>query len=63
MAKLTGNTRYRSERKWGKERLILQVEEAGTHYDYCSGFVDSWKYTSWRDATTEDLTTFNFKDK
>jgi len=58
MKKLTGRTRHRSEKSWGKERLILQVEETWIHSQDLggSGYFDDTTQTAWRDATTEDLT-------
>lgn len=54
--KLTGRTRHRSERRWGKERLILQVECKYTETSHCGGFIDCHPAIGWRDAKTEDLT-------
>lgn len=62
--KLTGNFRFRSEKKcFRAENLVLQVEETGIEYDYCGGFVDSYKSIRWRDAKTEDLLDPILKDK
>lgn len=57
MADLTGRRRFRSETKWGRERLILQVEFKYTRADYCGSYIDCEPAVSWRDATTSDLTT------
>ena len=63
MTKLTGKRRFRSERKWGRERLILQVEETGRDYDYAGGYVHGVDFTRWRDARTEDLTASDAADR
>lgn len=56
--RLTGRTRHRSERSWGKERLVLQVEETWVHSQDLggSGYYDDETRVQWRDATTADLT-------
>lgn len=56
--KLTGNARFRSERSFfGRERIILQVEEGGLLGEKpVAGSVDSHWRSRWRDARTEDLT-------
>lgn len=51
----TGRWRHRSERRWGRERLILQIEERFLHTFYGSGMIDSDWATRWRDAETSDL--------
>lgn len=53
---LTGRRRYRSEKKWGCERLILQVEEVVWRDTNCGSHIDSEKVVVWRDAKTTDLT-------
>lgn len=56
METLTGKHRHRAERRWGRERLILQVEVQTLEMDN-----DPYGYAErverWRDATTADLTT------
>lgn len=52
---LTGRIRYRSETKWGRKILVLQVEENAESDDYAGGYVHTFRYTHWRDATVEDL--------
>lgn len=60
---LTGRVRHRSERRWGRERLILQVEEKALLTEYVAGQIDSeWK-TYWRDAQTSDLAVELLKEK
>jgi hypothetical protein len=54
--KLTGRRRFRSVRKWGREHLVLQVEEEYSDADYAGGFIHTFKGIRWRDATTKDLT-------
>lgn len=53
---LTGKVRLRSERRWGRERLIVQVQERYLRSDNYGGFIDSSVETRWRDAGTEDVT-------
>lgn len=54
---LTGRTRHRVKRTWfGREYLVLQVEETGIRSYSLGGAIDCESYTEWRDATTEDLT-------
>lgn len=52
----TGRRRHRSERRWGRERLILQVEVRGIETTWSGGMIDSQHVNCWRDATTADLT-------
>lgn len=51
--KLTGRQRYRSRKIWGREVLILQVEQHASYYD--PNFCEIEHYTFWRDAKTTDL--------
>lgn len=55
--KLTGRRRFRTIRKWGFQKLVLQVEIVWQDTDYAGGFAHTFKGRGWRDATTEDLTT------
>jgi len=52
----TGRTRHRVDRRWGRERLVLQVEERGLLTTLVGPFPDTESALRWRDATTEDLT-------
>lgn len=56
---LTGNIRYRLKHSWGKQLLVLQVEERvrGVVDDSGGGRVGSREvnYTAWRDGKVEDL--------
>ena len=56
---LTGKTRHRVQRHWGKNLLVLQVEENGKGYylDHGGGRIDTVDFdnTYWRDAKVEDL--------
>jgi len=52
---LTGNTRYRSARRWGREILILQVEEVGSEMVHFGAFIERCGFRRWRDAKTTDL--------
>jgi len=55
-SKLTGRTRYRTQRRlFGRETLVLQVEEYGLTHEYAGGAVDCRWVNRWRDATTADL--------
>lgn len=53
---LTGRTRYRSQRRWGREELILQVEERWVETYSLGGYIDTNDHVGWRDARTSDLT-------
>lgn len=53
----TGRQRYDSRRTfWGREYLVLQIQERGLVASYIGGHVDCEWMTRWRDATTVDLT-------
>lgn len=52
----TGRRRFRVEKKWGQQRLVLQIEETGHEIDFFGGYVDRQHVTRWRDAKVEDLT-------
>lgn len=52
---LTGKTRLNSERRWGRERLVLQVQERGNLHSNIGGRIDTETVTRWRNATTADL--------
>lgn len=52
----TGKKRLKAVRSfWGKERLVLQIQERGLHTWYSAGHPDTDWVTRWRDATTADL--------
>lgn len=53
----TGATRHRSERRWGRERLILQHEFTGMVTRLLGPHPDTETETWWRDATAADLST------
>lgn len=56
-AEPTGLKRLLSIRTfWGRERLVLQIQERGLHTSYIGGHVDTQWVTRWRDATSADLT-------
>jgi hypothetical protein len=55
-AKPTGRTRHRSQRRWGREELVLQIEWRGIHTYSIGGFIDSEWIDFWRDATSADMT-------
>lgn len=55
MSELTGKTRFRHERKWGRSRLILQVEETSWQDTNCGRYIDSERIVRWRDAQVEDM--------
>ena len=52
----TGRTRHTARRSWGRESLVLKVEERGIHTYCVAGHIDSEWSTRWRDAITADLT-------
>ena len=56
MTALTGRLRYRSERRRGREQLILQVEEMVQPTWRGGGKTPPAAVATWRDATTTDLT-------
>ena len=61
---LTGNIRYKPFKKlFGKTKYIIQVEERRivTHYDPHNPLYDKYDYTSFRDATLEDLQKLEIK--
>lgn len=60
---LTGRRRYRVMRKWGREKLVLQVEVTSRETSFIGGYVDHFNWTRWRDATTADLTTTEVVDE
>lgn len=51
----TGRTRFRTSRSWGREFLVLQIEERYLATYYAGGVIDSEYTTRWRDAKVEDL--------
>lgn len=56
-AELTGHWRHRSERAlFGRERLVLQLQERGLLTTYSAGHCDTQWVTRWRDAKASDLT-------
>lgn len=57
MSRLTGRTRHRSVSKWGRELLVLQVEEAGweSQYQFQTGYYVDVEFKKWRDAATTDI--------
>lgn len=53
----TGRQRHVSRRTfWGREYLVLQIQESGLVTSYIAGHVDTEWCTRWRDATAADLT-------
>lgn len=52
---LTGARRFRSERRWGREQLVLQVQERGHRTTNLGGYIDTETTLRWRDARTTDL--------
>jgi len=44
---------------WGRERLVLQLQERGLHTSCSAGQIDTEWVVRWRDATTADLTVTN----
>jgi len=54
--KLTGKQRFRTLTRWGKQYIVLQVEEIGTVPDAYGSHVEMMDVRVWRDATLEDLT-------
>lgn len=59
-AELTGLKRLLSVRSfWGRERLVLQLQERGLHTTCSAGQIDTQWVTRWRDATAGDLTITN----
>jgi hypothetical protein len=59
-AELTGLKRLLSVRTfWGRERLVLQLQERGLHTTCSAGQIDTQWVTRWRDATAGDLTITN----
>lgn len=53
---LTGRTRYRTQKRWLREPLlVLQVEEKQTRTENTPGGVDAFGAIVWRDAKVEDL--------
>jgi len=54
--KLTGKQRFRTLTRWGKQYIVLQVEEAGLRPDYVGGMIEMVDCRVWRDALLEDLT-------
>lgn len=55
----TGRWRHRSEHKWGRERLVLQIEVKRHVIYWSAGGADSRDVVIWRDAVTTDLTVLN----
>lgn len=53
--RLTGNKRFRTLTRWGKQYIVLQVEEIGTVPDPYGPFVEIYNARQWRDAKLEDL--------
>jgi len=53
---LTGKRRYRIEKHWCREYLVLEVEERGLHTYCVGGMIDTEYVTRWRDAKISDLT-------
>ncbi len=61
MMKLTGKTRWRSQRRFsGREELVLQVQWSGTVIEWNGYFADSDDRTEWRDARSEDMPEVGF---
>lgn len=52
---LTGKTRYRHYRSWGKSYIVLQVEVRGIQTDFVGNQVECETINRWRDATVEDI--------
>ena len=53
---LTGRRRYRTQRHWGEDKLILQVEVRGLETEWNCGRAESEWITRWIDAKPEHLT-------
>lgn len=51
----TGRSRYRSQHRWGKEQLVLQVEVSGMVTELLGPHPDTETKTWWRDADSTDL--------
>lgn len=55
MSELTGRTRHRSQRRWGREELVLQVEEGGSEMALIGPYPERMYFTRWRDALSTDF--------
>lgn len=53
--KLTGQKRFRTLTRWGKQYIVLQVEEIGTVPDAYGSRIEIQNVRVWRDAKLEDL--------
>jgi hypothetical protein len=60
--RMTGNLRWRSQRRWGREELVLQVEWDGTEIIWNGYFADSETRHYWSDAKSEDMRFVNLKE-
>lgn len=61
-AEKTGRQRYDSRRTfWGREYLVLQIQERGLVTTWSAGRTDTDWMTRWRDATSADLTVQDVK--
>lgn len=60
--KLTGRKRYVSHKTWlSGEYLVLQVEVEGLLAENIGGWIECETKKWWRNATTEDLLTFEYE--
>jgi hypothetical protein len=54
--KRTGKYRYRAQRRWFRQPLlVLQLEVAGNVLTHTAGFIDTHAAVEWRDALVTDM--------